>query len=179
MQNADNRPFKVKYRIYLYPVIAAMLVTMFFHPAAVHGGAMLPGISDGEVVVIVNHTYSSVRGAPEFQQVVAFKDGTFMENGDGKHAVRRVIGLPGDRIEIKDSQVYRNGKLLKEDYITGKTAGDVGPVTVGKDEVFVLGDNREQSVDSRDPRIGLLKLGTIRGWCAVAVWPLNEIGKVK
>lgn len=178
-QKEDNRPFREKYRIYIYPVIAAWLVTMFFHPVAADGGAMLPGIKDGEVIVVVNRTYSAVRGTPEFGQVVAFKR-DFLADGDkGDNTIRRVIGLPGDKIEIRDGKVFRNGKLLEEDYITGETEGEIGPVTVGRDEVFVLGDNREHSVDSRDPRVGMLKLKSIRGWCAVAVWPLNEIGKVK
>ena len=178
-QKEDNRPFKEKYRIYIYPVIAAWLVTMFFRPITADGDAMLSGIKDGEVIIVVNHTYSAVRGAPEFQQVVAFKD-DFITDGDaGENTIRRVIGLPGDKIEIKSGKVYRNDKLQEEDYITGSTVGEMEPITIGEDEVFVLGDNRENSIDSRDPRVGLLKLKSIRGYCAVTVWPLNEIGKVK
>jgi signal peptidase I len=178
-QKEDNRPFREKYRIYIYPVIAAWLVTMFIHPVISHGEAMLPGLKAGEAVVVVNKTYTAVRGLPDHGQVVAFKKDILAEGDRGDNTIRRVIGLPGDTIEIRDGGVYRNGKLLKEDYITGKTEGEIGPVTVGKDEVFVLGDNREESADSRDPRVGMLKLKSIRGWCAITVWPLNEIGKVK
>ncbi len=178
-RNEDNRPFKEKYRIYIYPVIAAWLVTMFFRPITADGDAMLPGIRDGEVIIVVKHTYSAVRGTPDFQQVVAFKT-DFIEEGDkGDNTIRRVIGLPGDKIEINDGLVYRNDKLLEEDYITGPTEGDMEPITIGEDEVFVLGDNRKNSIDSRDPRVGLLKLKSIRGYCGITVWPLNEIGKVK
>lgn len=179
-QKEDNRPFKEKYRIYIYPVIAAWLVTMFFRPITADGDAMLPGIRDGEVIIVSKQTYSAVRGTPEFQQVVAFRDDMIADGDEGDNTIRRVIGLPGDKIEIKGGKVYRNDKLLKEDYITGTTMGDMEePITVGEDEVFVLGDNREHSIDSRDPRVGLLKLKSIRGYCAVTVWPLNEIGKVK
>jgi signal peptidase I len=178
-QKEDNRPFREKYRIYIYPVIAAWLVTMFFRPIISDGSAMLTGIKGGEVIIVANQTYSEVRGAPGFQQVIAFRDDFLAEGDEGDNTIRRVIGLPGDKIEIKDGKVYRNDELLKEDYITGRTEGDVGPITIGGDEVFVLGDNREHSIDSRDPRVGLLKLETIRGNCAIVVWPLNEIGKVK
>lgn len=175
----DNRPFREKYRIYIYPVILAWLVTMFVRPVISDGSAMLPGIKDGEVIIVAKEHYSPVRGTPEFGQVVAFRD-DFLEEGDrGDNTIRRVIGLPGDKIEIRDGKVYRNDKLLKEDYITGTTEGDVGPITIEEDEVFVLGDNREHSIDSRDPRVGPLKMKLIRGYCAVVVWPLNEIGKVK
>lgn len=178
-QREDNRPFREKYRIYIYPVIAAWLVTMFFRPIISDGDAMMPGIKNGETIIVVNKTYTQNRGMPEFQQVVAFRDDFIKEGDEGDNTIRRVIGLPGDRIEIKDGGVYRNGNLLSENYITGKTEGEVGPVTVGDDEVFVLSDNRENGIDSRDPRVGLLKMKGIRGYCSIAVWPLNEIGKVK
>jgi hypothetical protein len=55
-QKEDNRPFREKYRIFIYPVIAAWLITMFFHPIISHGEAMLPGIKAGEAVVVINKT---------------------------------------------------------------------------------------------------------------------------
>lgn len=175
----DNRPFREKYRIYIYPIILAWLMTLWIRPVISDGDAMLPGIGDGEVIIVVNHHYSAVRGVPEFGQVVAFRD-DFLEEGEpGTQTIRRVIGLPGDKIEIKDGAVFRNDKLLKEDYLKGITSGDVGPMTIGKDEVFVLGDNRDQSIDSRDPDVGPLNMKLIRGDCAVCIWPLNQIGKVK
>ncbi len=178
-KHEDNRPFKEKYRIYIYPVILAWLVTMFVRPITADGAAMLPGIKDGEVIIVAKHTYSSVRGTPEFQQVIAFRDDILEEGEKGDNTIRRVIGLPGDTIEIRNGQVYRNDKLLKEDYITGITEGDVGPITIDENEVFVLGDNREESIDSRDPRVGPLNMKLIRGYCALTVWPFGEIGKIK
>ncbi|MDD3169622.1 MAG: signal peptidase I, partial [Eubacteriales bacterium] len=107
-QKEENRSFREKYRIFIYPVIAAWLVTMFFRPVTADGSAMLPGISDGEVMIVSKHTYSAVRGTPEFQQVVEFKDDFLEEGEDGENSIRRVIGLPGDKIEIRDGKVYRN-----------------------------------------------------------------------
>lgn len=178
-KQGDNRPFREKYRIYIYPVILAWLVTMLIHPVISDGEAMLPGIRDGEIIIVVKHHYSAVRGTPEFGQVVAFRDDFLKEGDKGDNSIRRVIGLPGDKIEIRDGDVYRNDELLKEDYIKGKTDGNVKPVIIGKDEVFVLGDNRENSIDSRDPRVGALNMKLIRGYCSVVVWPFEKIGKVK
>ena len=178
-QKEDNRSFRERYRIFIYPVILAWIVTMFVRPITSDGSAMLPGIKDGEVIIVAKQTYSAVRGTPDFQQVVAFRDDILAEGDEGDNTIRRVIGLPGDKIQIKDGQVYRNDELLKEDYITGTTEGDMGPVTIGEGEVFVLADNRENGIDSRDPRVGPLNMKLIRGSCFIAVWPLNEIGKVK
>jgi signal peptidase I len=175
----DNRPFREKYRIYIYPVILAWLMTMFIHPIISDGNTMLPGIRDGEVIIVANQHYSAVRGTPEFGQVVAFQDDFLKEGSEGDNTIRRVIGLPGDKIEIRDGDVYRNDELLKEDYIKGKTEGNIKPIIIGKDEVFILGDNREHSIDSRDSRVGPLKMKLIRGYCAVVIWPLEKIGKVK
>ena len=174
----DNRPFKEKYRIYIYPVILAWIVTMFVRPITADGSAMLPGISDGEVIIVSKQNYSSVRGAPEFQQVVAFRSDFIDEGEKGANTIRRVIGLPGDRIEIRNGSVYRNGELLEEPYISGTTEGEVGPLTIGKEEIFVLADNREGSIDSRDSRVGPLSMRDLRGYCAVTVWPLREIGTI-
>lgn len=172
----DNRPFKEKYRIYIYPVILAWIVTMFVRPITADGSAMLPGISDGEVIIVSKQNYSSVRGAPEFQQVVAFQSDFIDEGEKGDNTIRRVIGLPGDRIEIRNGRVYRNGEFLEEPYISGTTEGEVGPLTLGEEEIFVLADNREGSIDSRDPRVGPLSMRDLRGYCAVTVWPFRAIG---
>lgn len=176
-KQGDNRPFREKYRIYIYPVVLAWLMTMLIHPIISDGNAMLPGIRDGETIIVVNQHYSEVRGTPEFGQIVAFREDFLKDGEKGDNTIRRVIGLPGDKIEIRDGDVYRNDELLKEDYIKGKTEGSMKPKIIGKDEVFVLGDNREHSLDSRD--VGPLKMKLIRGYCAVVVWPLEKIGKVK
>lgn len=174
----DNRPFREKYRIYIYPVVLAWLITMFVRPITSDGSAMLPGISDGEVIIVSKQTYSSVRGAPQFQQVVAFRSDFIDEGEKGDNTIRRIIGLPGDKIEIKNGRVYRNEELLEEPYISGTTEGEIGPLTLGEEEIFVLGDNREESIDSRDPRVGPLNMRDLRGYCSFTIWPFREIGKI-
>lgn len=175
----DNRPFRVKYRPYIYAVVFAWLITMFIRPVISDGNAMLPAIGDGEVIIVAKHNYTPVRGAPDFKQVVVFRDDFLKAGEKGENTIRRVIGLPGDKIEIKGGKVYRNDEMLEEDYAKGKTEGEVSPMFIQEDEVFVLGDNRENSIDSRDPRVGPLKMKSIRGYCAVVVWPIGEIGIVK
>lgn len=179
MTQYDHRPFKVKYRIYIYPVVLALVVTMFVRPIVSDGNAMLPTIGDGEVIIVSKEKYTPKRGAPGFNQIVAFRDDFIAEGNEGDNTIRRIIGVPGDTIKIRDGKVYRNGEVLEEKYVKGFTEGEVETITLGEDEVFVLGDNREESIDSRDPRVGVLKMELIRGYCTVAVWPFSKFGRIR
>ena len=99
-----------------------------------------------------------------------------MEN---EYYVKRVIGLPGETVQIIGEEIYINGELLKEDYgkepITnpGRAAE---PITLGEDEYFVLGDNREVSLDSRYTQVGNVKRENIGGKAILRIWPLNQFG---
>lgn len=103
------------------------------------------------------------------------------ENSIEKHSrlVKRVIGVAGDEIDVKDGYVYLNGKKLVEPYVKGET--EVGefklPVVVGANELFVLGDNRIVSVDSR--AFGLIDCNQVEGRVKFRVYPFNQMGKIK
>lgn len=88
--------------------------------------------------------------------------------------LKRVIGLPGDTVEVKGGQVLVNGRVLVEPYIAEAPTYPYGPVTVPEGKVFVLGDNRNQSYDSH--AWGLLDESAIHGRAWVRYWPLNRLG---
>ena len=94
--------------------------------------------------------------------------------------IKRVIGVAGDHIKIEDGKVYRNGEELHEDYLAegtvtkSKTYSDI---TVPDDCVFVMGDNREHSTDSRD--FGCIPISKIESKVAFRFWPLNKFGKIE
>lgn len=92
--------------------------------------------------------------------------------------IKRLIGLPGDVIDMKDGRVYVNGELLEEPYVKGTTyaAGLSVPYTVPEGHVFVMGDNRERSSDSR--QLGPFALSSIEGKAVLRVWPLKDFGQV-
>ena len=92
--------------------------------------------------------------------------------------IKRVIGLPGEEINIMDGYVYVNGEQLEEPYIKGvTTAHSIAlPFKVPDDTVFVMGDNREHSVDSRD--LGAIPFSSVEGKAAVRFWPLSKLGTV-
>ncbi len=103
---------------------------------------------------------------------------------DEEHAlhtrlVKRVIGVEGDEIDIKDGYVYVNGEKLEETYAKGTTLPDIiqFPLVVDEGKLFVLGDNREASLDSRE--FGLIECNQVEGKAFLRVYPFNKIGKVK
>jgi len=98
------------------------------------------------------------------------------EENDKKRLIKRVIGVPGDKIDIKDGKIYLNGQRYHESYIKGDTfPKDMKfPVTVPEKEYFVLGDNRESSMDSRD--IGFINIDKIEGEAVFRLWPLDKLG---
>ena len=90
--------------------------------------------------------------------------------------VKRVIGIPGDTIEIRRGDVYRNGDLLEEDYVTHDSARSYDPVTVSAGHYYVLGDNRRASNDSRD--WGLVPADYIVGRAMFGYWPPQNLGLI-
>lgn len=99
-----------------------------------------------------------------------------------EYYIKRVIGLPGETIQIKGEDIYINGEILEENY--GKDpitfAGVASqPIHLQKDEYFVLGDNRSISKDSRSEEVGIVKKEQIGGKAILRIWPLNKFGKVK
>lgn len=163
----------------MYPVVVAMIVTMFWRPTVANEDHMSPAVEDGQVIIISKEKYSENRGYPDLGQVVAFSDDIATAAAiEGENSIRRVVGLPGDKMEIKSGNLYRNEKKMNEPYAKGSME-DMKPVHVGKEEVFVLADNRENSVDSRDPKVGTIEMRLIRGKCSLIVWPLSDFGGVK
>lgn len=145
--------------------VAVFLVERFaFQIDVVSGISMKPTLQDGEAVVVNRLIYRFER--PSYGQIIAIHWGT---NG----IIKRVIGLPGDKIAVHDGLVYRNGKPLDEPYIAANTLGRFGPYQVPKGTVFVLGDNRNQSLDSR--MFGPVPMSSIIGEAALVVWPLHNI----
>ena len=116
-------------------------------------------------------------GDPERFDIIVF----YPEGRDSdEYYVKRVIGLPGETVQIIDSIIYINGEPLednyrKEFYISyNGIAGE--PVTLGDDQFFVMGDNRNGSTDSRDPRVGLVERANIDGRVVLRVYPFDKIG---
>ncbi|WP_032120628.1 signal peptidase I [Clostridium amazonitimonense] len=109
---------------------------------------------------------------------IFFKD-IFNSENVSKRMVKRVIALPGDEIDIKDRSVYINDEKISEDYIKGDTLKrELNlPTKVPEGKLFVLGDNREKSRDSRN--FGFIDLKSVEGKARLRVWPFNKVSLLK
>jgi len=157
-------------------VVAALLIITFVGQSfVVEGSSMLPNLRDGERLLVEKITYRFRE--PARGEVVVFR-----HPGDpSKRLIKRVIGLPGDTIAIAQGRVYVNGVALEEDYINGPMVRwqTVGPLVVPADHYFLMGDNRNASLDSRDPSLGFVAKSQIVGRAIVRYWPLPRVAAVE
>lgn len=155
-----------KYVVFVVAVIVMAVYVIGLQQIV--GDSMNPTFKNNDVILIDKLTPSFVelkRG-----DVISF----YFE--ESKYLIKRIIGLPGETIEIKDSKIYIDGKEIK-DYVEGVNTSDFNLKEYGYDRIpddmyFVLGDNRENSMDSRDYRVGLVKRENIVGKKLIRLWPL-------
>ncbi|MCX7845699.1 MAG: signal peptidase I [Dictyoglomaceae bacterium] len=152
----------------LFAFILAFLIKSFILQISyIPTGSMIPTLNDGEAVLVVRIPYYFRE--PERGEIIVFK----YPLDTSKEYVKRLIGLPGDTVEIKQGNVYVNGKLLEENYVKRKSDDNYGPVKVPKDSYFVLGDNRPVSVDSR--YWGFVPKKNLVGKAILLLWPPQRI----
>ena len=160
--------------------LVVMTVLIFLVPGVVRTGSMDNGldgcIKDGDILLMNRMQYSE-KHAPEYGDLTIFKEKD-PSTGKEVNIPARVIGNDGDVIEIKGNAVYRNGKQLDEDYAIGSTrAGDKTKYTVPKESAFLLGDNREEAVDSRT--VGCVSRRDLGGKIVFRILPFGEFGTIK
>ena len=139
----------------------------------VEGMSMSPTLKDKENLILDKISYRF--RAPERYEIVVVPP-NYKEN---TYYIKRVIGLPGETVQIRDGDVYIDGMRLEEDGAYGKIK-DPGlaaePFLLGEEEYFVLGDNRNDSIDSREPEVGAVRREDILGRAFFRLWPLSEFG---
>lgn len=150
--------------------VAVLIATLFLPILQISGDSMSPTLEHDEIVVLLK-TDDFSRG-----DLIGFYY-------QGKILLKRVIGLPEDEIVIDgDGTVYLNGELLVEPYVRERSLGDCNlefPYTVPGDGFFVMGDQRTNSVDSRNSVIGAVTRDDIIGKVFIRVWPLDRFGFIK
>ena len=181
-QPKEKKPVNVKKEIMSWiltigvAVAAALLIrTFLFEPIRVDGHSMCDTLQDGEIMLVTKPEY--LFGDPQYGDVVICK-----YPGRTENFVKRVMGLPGDVIEVRSNVVYRNGAALDEPYLIPERNNDgfsMAPFTLGEKEYFVMGDNRDNSHDCRNyygyGSPAALTRDMIIGHVRCVVFPFNVI----
>lgn len=162
--------------LYIFAVILVtyLIVTYVGQRTKVSGPSMEETLHDGDNLIVDKISYRF--RDPERFDIIVFP----YQYAEDTYYIKRIIGMPGDIIQIKDGYVYINNELLEED-VYGKELIDETkkgiadePITLGEDEYFVMGDNRNHSSDSRDPSVGVLNRSQLIGRAWVRVYPFES-----
>jgi signal peptidase I len=161
-------------KIILCAIVIAILIKSFIiDTREIPSTSMVPTIEIGDRVILWRLAYD-FGNEPQRGDIIVFKPPA--ELNEKTDLVKRVIGLPDETVEIKDGYVYINGKALTEDYLNEKPTYTYGPVTVPDGCYFVMGDNRNVSVDSHMWPNPFLAEDAIKGKALCIYWPLPRLG---
>lgn len=134
----------------------------------VDGPSMRPTLQSAERLVVNKFIYRF--RPPERGEILVFR----YPRDPSRDFIKRVIAVPGDTIEIRDGRVYVNAALLNEPYILSKTRGNYPLATVPDGRIFVMGDNRNNSEDSRFADVGFVPFDLIKGKAMLVFWPVSQ-----
>ena len=181
----------------LLVLLVFMTIRVMVHNYQVKGLSMYPSLDNGEFIVVNRWSYSWINlgrfskvipgwdvsqnskkfifGEIKHGDIVVFKDTA----GGNKELIKRAIGLPGDTLEIVSGRVYIDGYPLEESYLHQYWKGNYPVIVIPDGFIYVLGDNRNNSLDSRNINIGLVPITNIIGKAIFLYWPLGTFGPIK
>lgn len=158
--------------------LAFCIRTFLFEPYMVEGSSMYPSLVHHERLIVDKLSYFI--GNPEKGEIVVFR----FPKDQTRDFIKRVIAVGGDSVEMKNGKVFVNGQQLNETYIwhkdpKGENISNVRKCVVPKGTIFVLGDNRNNSEDSRFADVGMVPLNLVKGRAVAAFWPLDKMRVIK
>ena len=178
-QTSRERELKeaISWIIYICVVICAtyLIVTYVGQRTKVSGDSMQATLQDGDNLIVDKISYRFRE--PERYEIIVFP----YRYAKNTYYIKRIIGLPGETVQIIDGYVYIDGEKLDEHYgleVMNNPGSAAEPITLGDDEYFVLGDNRNRSADSRETNVGVLHRDELIGRAWVRIWPLKSIGVI-
>ncbi|MFQ8704229.1 MAG: signal peptidase I [Eisenbergiella sp.] len=165
--------------LYIAVVLAVtwLIITFVGQRTQVNGSSMEPTLSDHDNLIVDKISYRFKD--PERFDIIVFP----FQYEEDVYYIKRIIGMPGETVFIDlDGTIYIDGEVLQESYgrevmLSPGRAGE--PITLGEDEYFVLGDNRNNSSDSRDPSVGNIHRDRIVGKAWVRIWPFHKFGVLR
>lgn len=153
-----------------------LVITFLGQRTYVSGDSMKNTLEDGDNLIVDKITYRF--RDPQRYDIIVFP----FEYKDDTYYIKRIIGMPGETVQVADGRVYIDGEQLKESYgreLMEQAGIAAEPLTLGEGEYFVLGDNRNASSDSRDPSVGIIHRDKIIGRAWLRIWPLHKFGILK
>jgi signal peptidase I len=156
--------------------LIGLVLTLVLRPILVKGHSMEPTLGDNNYLLIEQLSYYWEN--PHLGDIIVFQSEMTDPDGEKRDLIKRVIGSEGDHITISDGRVYVNDVPLKEKYIKGSWTSGNMDLTVPQDAVFVLGDNRGNSMDSRSEAVGFVDENRIRGRVLIRILPLSRFGSI-
>ena len=151
-----------------------LIITFVGQRTRVSGSSMETTLSDGDNLIVDKLSYRFKE--PKRFDVIVFP----YQHEANTFYIKRIVGLPGETVQVVDGYTYINGELLSSDVYGAEVMDSPGiaaePIELGEDEYFVLGDNRNHSSDSRDSDIGNLNKDQIIGRAVIRIWPVTRMG---
>ena len=164
--------------IYLLAVVALtfLFVQYVGQRTHVNGDSMNNTLENGDNLIVDKISYRFKD--PERFDIIVFPY-QYQEN---TYYIKRIIGLPGETVQIENGIIYIDGEILEESYgkeVMNSSGIASQPIELGEEEYFVLGDNRNNSRDSRDPSVGTIPKDQIIGKAFIRIWPFDKFGVLK
>nr|WP_296093440.1 signal peptidase I [uncultured Dorea sp.] len=154
-----------------------LIITFVGQRTRVSGSSMETTLHNGDNLIVDKLSYRF--RDPKRYDIIVFP----YKYEENTYYIKRIIGMPGETLQIKDGYVYIDGEQLTSDIYGNELIEDPQtaeePVTLGEDEYFVMGDNRNHSMDSRDPSVGVLKKSDLMGRAWVRIYPFNNVGVIR
>lgn len=177
--------------IFISIFVVILLFAYAIRPVTVEGHSMESTLQDGDTLLMSDFLYTPEAG----DIVIVDNDYAYLLDTDGEvyesrgldsgnRLIKRIIAVPGDTLDINfdTGTVYINGEAIEEDYIQGSTIYDEGgftyPITIPDGYYFVMGDNRQNSTDSRSPYVGLIPEDAILGKAVLRITPFSNFGSI-
>lgn len=154
-----------------------LIITYVGQRTRVSGHSMETTLSDGDNLIVDKISYHFKE--PKRYDIIVFP----FKYEENTYYIKRIIGLPGETVQVVDGYAYIDGELLESDIYGAEIMSEPGiasvPITLGEDEYFVLGDNRNHSSDSRDPSVGVLTREDLIGKAWIRIYPFDKVGVIK
>ena len=158
-------------------VIIAALFLQFFMPTIVREHSMENTLKQNDYMFVSRRYYTWFRHEMKRGDIIVFKSDLTTVTGSEKLLVKRIIALPGDTVSISDGKVLVNGEASDDSFTKdGYTGGEMAEVTVPEGRIFVMGDNRQNSTDSRSAVVGFVDINTVKGKVVFRLLPLKRAG---